>query len=235
MILVSAARLAPAVAVFVLLAPPARLAAEEIAVTACGQEIPRRTTGYLTGDLDCTGTGGTNLAAVVLHDRASLDLRGFTLTADDHGVACLEPCAADPSAYCQTRGCRVLGGTITGGSEQGVHASARRVEIDDVSITGFQSAGIFNAGTLTLRNVTLAGNGVGLAGIGVAKLQGTTIAGNGAAGSTIRLARVRFSDVTGNGAGLSAERIVLIGSTALGNGPYDIEAARKPRVVRGSR
>ena len=56
----------------------------EVAVTSCGQIVPKRTLGYLTGDLDCSGyTGdGPDLydagAAVTLGYKSKLDLRGFT-------------------------------------------------------------------------------------------------------------------------------------------------------------
>jgi hypothetical protein len=44
--------------------------AHALDITSCGQVVPRRETGVLTGDLDCTATGGT--PAVSLENGATL-------------------------------------------------------------------------------------------------------------------------------------------------------------------
>ena len=202
-----------------LFATPCPVLAQEIPVTACGQEVPPATTGYLTADLDCTAMAGqTRPGTIILNDKASLDLRGFTLTADqDGGVACLEECRKLPPGisgiYCTTRQCRIFGGgTIVGHGGHGI-AAARRIDIENVTLTGFDDV-VFNTNDVFLRNVQITGNALVF--------------------YAVTRARIEDSSITGNDLGVSAPRVRLVSSTVLGNGPFDLYTARKPVLRDGS-
>jgi hypothetical protein len=68
-----------------LLVPTAHAAPNTIEVTTCGQLIPKRTLGYLTADLDCTGFAGApqdvpayNAGARHLEEEVAADLRDLS-------------------------------------------------------------------------------------------------------------------------------------------------------------
>lgn len=193
----------------------AEAAPPPVAVTACGQEVPRGTVGYLTGDLDCTGFtgGGIEGMAVVLHNKATLELRGFTLTASKFGVGCYEP--GDDPGYYNVRRCRIAGGggAIVNASENAIGAGAGKLQVADVTLSG-NNVVIFNARDVRLRNVTITGNGRPLFAVDSAQLEG--------------------SNVTNNSFGLGATRIKLVASTAIDNESYDLYSSKRPVVKKGS-
>lgn len=186
-----------------------------VAVTACGQEVPRGAVGYLTGDLDCTGFtgGGIEGMAVILRDKATLELRGFTLTASTFGVGCFEPGDA-PGEYRNAKRCRIAGGggAIVGASASGL-SGARKLTVDDTTLSGNADA-LFNFHDVRLRNVTITGNERPILAVDLLTLE--------------------QSSVTSNGVGIGGARVKLVGSAAIDNGSYDIYSARRPTVKKGS-
>ena len=107
-------------------------------MTACGQTVPRRTVGYLVGDLDCTGpqTGAASVAAVFVAKRGTLELRGYTISG--LGIACGEPGTDTLGQHFLTRvgTCTIDGGggVVADAASNGVVAkklTARDVTIRD--------------------------------------------------------------------------------------------------------
>lgn len=203
-----------AVCAFSLIAT-ADAASPPVAVTTCGQEVPRGTVGYLTGDLDCTGFTGGGIAgmAVILHNKATLELRGFTLTASRFAVGCYEP--GDDAGYFNAKRCRILGGggAIVNASENAIGGGAGKLQVEDVTLSG-NNVVLFNVHDARLRNVTITGNERPLFAVDIAQLEG--------------------SSVTDNSFGLGAIRVKLLASTAIDNGSYDISAVRRPVLKKGS-
>lgn len=187
-----------------------------VAVTACGQEVPRGTVGYLVGDLDCTGFEGGPIQgmAVLLRDKAVLELRGFTLTASTFGVGCFEP-GDLPGEFVNAKRCRVVGGggAIVGASASAMSGGARKLAVEDVTFSGNADA-LFNFHDVRLRNVTITGNQRPLLAVDLVSLE--------------------QSSVTSNGVGMGGARVKLVGSSAIDNGSYDIYSARRPVVKKGS-
>jgi hypothetical protein len=167
-----------------------------VPVTTCGQIVPKNAIGYLTADLDCTGSSNAIVGAVVLGTNATLDLRGYTLTTDAiFGVYCGGVTEQDGAL----KPCRVEGGTITG-PITGHGVIGRRVQAANLTITGAAVYGIFSDGPLVAEGLDVSGCGSG----GVradkgARISGSTLTGNGLygvlSGKGIRLLS---STVTGN-------------------------------------
>lgn len=187
-----------------------------VAVTTCGQEVPRGTIGYLTGDLDCSGFvgGGIEGMAVILHTQATLELRGFTLTASKFGVGCYEP-GDDPTVYVNVKRCGVVGGggAITNASGYALSGGNGKLDVADTVFSG-SAVVLFNFRDVRLRNVIVTGNERPLWAVDVARLEGST--------------------VSNNTVGLGATRIKLFGSSAVDNGSFDVSSVRRPVVKKGS-
>lgn len=126
-----------------------------VAVTSCGQVVPPKTTGYLTGDLDCTGFTGLPAgvdpfyqgAAVYLEYKSALDLRGFTLTGGTRGVVCQNLCGKE---RCPASKCEVFSGALAGGDDVGL--AGEQLTIHDVTVTGF-TTGIYSYGKSKLTRI----------------------------------------------------------------------------------
>lgn len=152
----------------------------EVAVTTCGQILPPRTLGYLTGDLDCSGwTGGDpdvvydTATAVSVGFKGKLDLRGYTITASTFGVQC-----DNVRTSRKRRGfCEVFNGTVVGAVQRGIagamlyahdvtttgngvglYVFGQKGRIEDAVVTGNSDDGI-RVGNTTLARVTVSGNG----------------------------------------------------------------------------
>ena len=211
----------------------------EVAVTTCGQIIPNRTIGYLTGNLDCTGFTGTSGhvygqavgATVLLGRKSELDLRGFTLTAGRTGVVCDGLICGDLGEPCSVGPCQVYGGTIvSAGSDVGV--TGVRPVLHDLTIEGGFNIGVVVYGKGVLTNVTVTGcndngvqgsGGLGKRTFGLLKVVDSTITGNARFGVfSAKALTVTSSIVTGNGS-IAPD---CIATRSCG----DIESGRKPHL-----
>ena len=209
--------------------------AADLLVTTCGTVVPSGAKGILQADLDCAAAPA-NQAAVVLQQKASLSLGGFTLTGAPDGIA----------IRC-SRNCTVEGpGTITSAAPGGpgiLRAACIRALLDAGDRPRSQR--------LTIQNLTLGGCGSGVVGdtgkLG-AKLTVTDVVatGNDASfiGSSIRARNVTASNGTGAGFlaptgkmtgvdvhadnndpdGIDVARVILTDSTAIGNTAFGVRA-----------
>lgn len=182
---------------------PAAAAPLPVALTACGQAVPRRTVGYLVGDLDCTGpqTGAAAIAAVLVAKRGTLELRGYTIRGS--GVACGEVVtdSLGQTALTNVGTCTIDGGggVIAEAAAHGV--SAKKLSARDITIRDSGAEGAWSMNGVTLDNVTITGSG----GFG--------------ARIDVKKAKVSNSTITGNGEyGIDADKLLLTGSTVTGNG-----------------
>lgn len=209
-----APRLASLAVLPLLLAQPAA-AANTVAVTTCGQLVPRGAVGVLTADLDCSMTTDE---AVRLSPGAKLRLSGFTLTASRIGVLC------DPEGAC-----RIFGpGTI------------RRPTLD--TSPAADNHGVFSGRGVALRDgVTLENWRVGVWSAGAAVLKDVVINGcvNGAIGWPARAIGSTFTHNTYalvSASGTSPGGVFRFGgvsaksSTFSGN-EVDLASHRRPAVI----
>ncbi len=175
----------------------------QVTVTTCGQIVPKKTLGYLTGDLDCSAwTGGDPTAlydigtAVTLSYKSKLDLRGFTITASQFGVLC-----DNLKAEAKRHGvCEVFNGTVVGAEQRGV--AGGKLEAHDLTLTG-NGVGLYAYGrsSTTFENIVSTGNlGDGIRGR-AARMIGLTVTGNGGLGVIADKLSLRDSTVSGNGGG----------------------------------
>lgn len=185
--------------------PPA-----DVAITSCGQVIPKKTLGYLTGDLDCTGfTGGpANIgaqdagAAVYIEKKGRLDLRGFTITGGQHGVVC-DALICKANHLCSKGPCEVFNGTIVASAPYGHGISGYRPVVHDVTLTGHWM-GVVAYNRLLLSDSTVTNGGsTGVMGRGLS-ITNTIITNHpqfGVDAYTDQGAVLRLTDstVTGNG------------------------------------
>ncbi len=120
-------------------------------VDRCGVEVPDGETAYLSGDLDCSGTG---VEGVVLGDHSRLLLSGFALVADPdepggrQGVRCRAGTV-----------CSVVGpGAIIGFAASGV--AGTRVRLRDVTIAGNGRNGVAAFENVVMNGVEIGENGI---------------------------------------------------------------------------
>jgi hypothetical protein len=199
----------------------------EVAVTTCGQIVPRKTLGYLTGDLDCSGytAGGADIidegAAVTVGYKSKLDLRGFTLTGGIHGVLCDNlRSEAKRKAVCE-----VFNGTITGAVQRGV--GGIKLYVHDLTATS-NGVGIYHYGNKgRVEDVVVTGNVDDGIRIGKARVARATITGNGGNGIVDPIARnarvvARDSTITGNGTGAFC--------AANPGDCFDVNSSRRPTL-----
>lgn len=190
-------------------------------VTSCGQVVSG--SAFLSGDLDCSssGTDGVVLAG------GSLDLRGFTITADSSFGSCGVLC---------TRSCKVVstppGGTITGAGfgicDDAFDADlARSVRLNDLLVTGNIAFGVFTqeAG-VRIANSTVSNNGIAVEAQsstrGRVRVVTSTITSNGRGVVANHGALIRDSVISGNtndGASVST-KLTVKNSQIIGNGTY---------------
>lgn len=225
-------------------------AAAEIAVTICGQQVDGH--AVLVADLDCSGAGtGSGSFAVVLNG-GSLDLRGFKITAADHGVRCnhgkcrinSEPAGGviEGTAPCDPGSLICAGLYVANGTTPIANRPIARV--DGITIRGFER-GIYRPVALKMRDTTIAENaldGVLLIPDTYQKarvsIDSSTIVDNGTIGLHIfngTGAIVRRSLISGNGMqGIRANApLTLVETTVSGNLDTGVEAATL-RLARDS-
>jgi hypothetical protein len=214
-----------------LAAPP------EIAVTACGQQVPRATIGYLTGDLACAGAS----FGVRLESGARLDLRGFTISGGIVTVGC-EPCNA---SGCLTRKgkCEVYGGTLAG--SYGSAIQGNRVVAHDLEITDYVGYAIIAFNRIDVRNAVIS-NDADSNGIQANHL--VTLEGSALSRTPVQARRVKVASTSVTGGshwGIAGSSLKLgPGSNVTGNGTndacgvstpcFDLMARQRPKVDPGA-
>lgn len=247
---------APATALALLLVLGLRPAAA-VEVTACGQVVPQGTVGILVADLACGAHG------VVLANRATLLLNGFTVTGTSGGTnSCAGNCAG---VQCQGRSCRVSGpGEIRGfhfgveaqslSSEGGARARidtvrlaentagfwGDSVRLEDAEVADSSLIGVVAGQKARVKNTLFVDNVEGGLSSSNLRAVSVTVVGGGPNGLPgIHGNRVRLSDVTvtgGQSGGASgAHSLSAVDCTLTGNAPYDVQTiGRPPRLVRTS-
>jgi len=137
-------------------------AVAQTAVTSCGQTFSG--SGYLAADLDCSATFAN---AVTITGSGSLDLAGFTLTADsgNWGVVC-ETCTVFSSAPGGTieGAARAISGpdlTAVGIAIQGgfIGIFGSEVVLEDVTVDGTAEAGAYGGDKMTITDSTFTNTG----------------------------------------------------------------------------
>lgn len=170
----------------------------EVAVTSCGQIVPKKTLGYLTGDLDCSGYVSADpdvldaKFAVTVGWKSKLDLRGFTITASEHGVLC-----DNLRSQGKRTGCEVFGGTVTGATQRGIGLAHGHVH--DVTVTN-NGIGVYAYAKGGIEDVVVTDSTYTGIDAGKGKVQRATVTNSGILGvvSGGRLA-ITDSTVTGSG------------------------------------
>lgn len=185
-----------------LLTPAAHAAGPlpEVAVTTCGQIVPKKTLGYLTGDLDCTGYDGGDPAIlydtdvpVTLGQKAKLDLRGFTLTGGRYTVECIN-IRADRKRHGI---CEIFNGTLTGATQAAL--LAENAYVHDLTSTG-NGVGLYLLGKkVTVEDVVVTDNWADGMRLGNAKLRNATVTNNAGNGLTGYKLKIVDSTITGSG------------------------------------
>lgn len=203
-----------------------------VAVTACGQAVPRRTVGYLTGDLDCTGpqSGAAALAAVFVAKRGTLELHGYTIHGSLFGIACGEPATDSTGQTVLTNvdTCTINGGGggVTDAEIDGI--TAKKLTARDLTIRNSGEEGAFALFKGVLNNVTITDNG----GFGarldyIAKITNSTITGNGEYGIDTGRLWLTGSTVTGNGIGPNCGPSPLLHCA-------DLHVYRRPKLIQST-
>jgi hypothetical protein len=207
--------------------------AAEVAVGTCGTVVASGDTGVLQQDLDCSAAPASE-PAVVLANRASLSLGGFTLTG-----------AVDGTAVRCARHCTVRGpGTITSAPsgpghlraaciralhDEGALQRSQKLKVEDLNLTGCGQGVVGDTGPrgtkLIVENVIADGNYAGFTAAGV-RAQNVSVSGSGA-GFNVPGGEVTGVDVHADGndpSGVVAGRLRLKNSTANGNAAFGVMA-----------
>jgi hypothetical protein len=198
-----------ALVVFMILAPfwlpsPIDAAPPSVPITACGQILEG--SGFLTGDLDCSGFSDGR-AAIVVKKNGHVDLGGFTVTLpiglDRVGLYCVDKCSVGNGVF------------ATAGRGYAAIQSLNRVKVADVAMHDAPSNGILGrVGTLT--NVTVASH-----------LDATCVDG------FERLRVVGLSCIDGHSGVRVTKSLKMENSMIVGNGVRGVEATHR-LVVRDS-
>lgn len=194
----------------------------QVPVGGCGVVVPARQTGTVLNDITCS----PGSFVVMLEDRATLDLAGYTLTGGEVAVRCARRCTVmstgGPGTIANAR--IGIGGTthprtsITvydvnlDGHEQAITSAPTalppgsygvprgRVRGARVAIDGSSFVGVSSGGSMRLSDCVVSGGATyGLQGSNV-KLDRCSVTGNGAVGVESLSLRLKDSTVTGNGA-----------------------------------
>jgi hypothetical protein len=124
-------------------------------VTQCGQIVPAGAAGVLVADVDCSLQYGSY--AVVLSDRATLRLNGFTLRSN---AKCLGRCRITGPGEIAPTEPSCSGETVI--DTYGVFAGGK-LSLDDVVLTSW-GFGTWAGERLRARGVQVSGQCIGLAG-----------------------------------------------------------------------
>ncbi|HYC57497.1 MAG TPA: hypothetical protein VEL28_21375 [Candidatus Binatia bacterium] len=208
-------------------------ASADVAITACGGNVPAGETGVLQGDVVCSLSTQTG---VVVESGGTLVLDGHSLSGGANGVLC-------------TTSCTIQGpGEITGFSGAGISSSTNpkpRITVIDTDVLGNLTYGIVltSDGKLSLLNVNVTANNHG--GIAIApsnltdkgSIKGENVHVHENDGTGIKAKRIKLlasSVETNDGTGiLSSGKAVLIDSDVIGNGTdfdpgYDLKTIKRP-------
>lgn len=221
------------------------LPAAALDVSTCGQTLPARSVGVLTGDLVCA-PGET---AVRLGVNSTLDLNGYDIVAPDGwGVWC-EPgrrCTvignggeirdANAGVYLQNRAQLYISDIAVRDCDSGILAEdwhngrkGSKVWLEDVLVTGSSDAAI-RVGRVTAKDVTLidnSGGGLIASWIGKVRATGLTVTGNATSATcqTVGCEGIESGSFTGknvvvtdnDGVGIRSKLVRLKDSTVTGN------------------
>lgn len=225
-------------------------AASGVDVTTCGQVVDKGDFGVLVGDLTCAGT------AVVLEQRATLDLAGFTITVTGPGpgaaVNCIgRRCAVHSNAVAPGKllgnsghagiamqavplGKVELRNLVIDGFLHNVQAATARVFATDVSVTGAASNGMI-ARRLDLDAVNATGNLAGLYATISIKF-GVVTASNNAGAGMASGGKVKGTQLTasGNELGVVGSHVRLFNSSVTGNTNTDVVSLEHAPSLHGT-
>lgn len=177
-----------------------------VEVTACGQRVPARTTGFLGADLACMSGWG-----VILEQDATLDLRGFTLSGG-LGVLCVS--SRCPLPPCRRLGrCEVRNGTITGTPFGAI--AGYRITVRDMTLDG---GGVGPHGPSPCARIDVVDSHLNASGVlaGRVELVGSTLVD-----SCVVAARASLTSSTvmdDEACGVYANSVELVDSHVVGNG-----------------
>ena len=220
--------------------------------SSCGIRIERGDPGVLQSDLDCTGLGIN--AAVNLSPGAELDLNGYRISNDTHGIVC--ETSVSPARTCTIKGPGEITGSFNGiaaaskarvrdvvihGNGTGIWKIygdipwAARLDLTNAVIRDNTGAGIRGGGAIRATDTTIRDNGdVGMTSFGPSRLVRTTITGNGSAGVVTGV----YSDFYQEYFYSDRRNLFLVDSDVSGNGVVDgaadLLAAKRPRLLRSS-
>lgn len=214
-------------------------------VTSCGQTLPERSVGVLTGDLVCD-PGQT---AVVLGVNSTLDLNGHDIVAPDGwGIRCEagrrctvigrggEIRDAQAGVYLRNRGQLKMSGVAIRDCDTGILAEdwhngrkGSKAWLEEVLVSG-SSATAIRVGRVTAVNVTLVdnpGGGLIASWIGKVRAKGMTVSGNATSTvcQTVGCEGVETGSLIGkdvvvtdnSGVGIRSKQVRLVDSTVTGN------------------
>jgi len=206
----------------------------DVAISTCAATVPAGETGILQNDLvDCNET----MPAVFLHENATIDLAGHSISSGGSGV------------FCFGRRCTIVGpGEITGAENAGISAASdekARVTVDGVDIHDNLGDGIAlpSSSKLFLSSTTITSNGADGVSAHKGRLKGENVVISGNAGTGLRNVKkftFKTSAIENNGSiGIvsSFGKGRLVSSTLSGNnaddpnGTLDIATLKKPRLV----
>lgn len=219
--------------------------AAAVDVTTCGQTLPERSVGVLTGDLVCApGERGVTLGA-----NSTLDLNGYDIVAPDGWAVWCEPsrrCTlignggeirdANAGVYIQNRSRLLMSDVTVRDCEVGVLAedwhngkNGAKAHLTNVLVTGSSSSAI-RVGRVQLQNVALVdnpGGGLTSSWIGKVKAKGLTVSGNATSANCQQFGceGVEAGTFTGKdvvltdnaGVGIRSKWVRLADSTVTGN------------------
>lgn len=197
-------------------------------VAVCGQIVPSREIGVLTGNLTCTGGYG-----VQLERGATLDLAGFTLDMSGDGPP------LDVAVFCafangEHTKCRVTSsagpGTISGDSSVYAGVFGDAVSLDNVVVDGFHSYGVYGDKRVLAEDTTVSNTtGTGIISSRRVRASRVTLVNNGS-GIFARVVRVSAVDGSGNGDGIAASSSVVGEQVNLTAGTVGIRSLRSLRL-----
>ena len=214
-----------ALAVLAAASDPSAAAAQTM-VSQCGTEYSGA--GVLTGNLDCSGT---EEAAITIGDHGSLDLMGFTITADT-GVICHTrvPCTVKSS---------VPGGTVLASATPfwGLwQLGDAGMIVRGVRVDGFEVGISLNSGRGSLLLEDSVVTHTALRAVQVteaARIERSSVSENEGDGTHSKTLRIVDSEITANGGvGISTNGLNLNRTVVAGNGASGIFAAWGPHRIR---
>lgn len=219
--------------------------AAAVDVTSCGQTLPERSVGVLTGDVVCD----PGVRGVTLGVNSTLDLNGYNLVVPDGWAVWCEPgrrCTvignggeirdANAGVYLQNKAQLKISGVTFRDCDTGILAEdwhngrkGSKAWLEDVVVTGSSSSAI-RVGRVTVKDVTLIdnpGGGLNASWIGKVRAKGLVVSGNATSAlcqtagcEGVEAGSFIGKDVTvidNEGVGIRSKLIRLSDSTVTGN------------------